>query len=237
MGSFTGDDDLERIWMDSLTQCGSKLDRITFSEFKLLMKGQTQTEQTMTAMNLSIRSSTRGGVNLPVVLEGDQPNDSLSANVSGILPDEEMPSRAEFPKKRAQSLSERGLAWNESSSGSLTKSIVLLSHGTKQGEGIINDKNVTPLVANRTLYRKHREMRMSVLEATKQFDKKRNDVNAKNLSKAGLIMKRGSTAPSELEDVHARALFEEAAKRCGRSRRSRNKTVSDVTEMLNKASK
>ena len=90
----------------------------------------------------------------------------------------------------------------------------------------------SPLTVNRALYRKHREMRLSILEASKQFDMKRKTMEQ---GKAGLIMKRGEKAPVALEDKHTREMFEAAAKRCGRARRPRNKTASDVTGMMAKA--
>jgi hypothetical protein len=241
LGASTGD--LERIWLDSLTQCGTKLDRITFSEFKLLMKGQPHNEQKLHMSSTAFGSNRATIHNLPTVLESDPPLEALSTSSSLSGDELFLPNREDFPKKRSQSLSETsgGSPWKHESSSSLgvtraSCSFVLATNVRKQLEDAM-DKSVSPLINNRTIYRKHREMRMSVLEATKQFDKKRNDLNAKNLSKAGLIMKRGSRAPSELEDAHARALFEQAAKRCGRNRRTRNKTVSDVTEMLNKANK
>ena len=91
-------------------------------------------------------------------------------------------------------------------------------------------ENQSPLVVNRALYRRHREMRMAVLDASKQFDTARKSRQQKE--KAGLVMKRGAKPPIEIQDQHNRAMFEAAAKRCGRAKRSRNKTVSDVTGMM-----
>ena len=91
----------------------------------------------------------------------------------------------------------------------------------------------SPLLVNRALYRKHREMRLAVLEASKQFDNKRKTIQ--DSTQAGLIMKRGAKAPDALEDEHTRAMFEAAAQRGGRARRTRNKTVSDVTGMMAKS--
>ena len=91
----------------------------------------------------------------------------------------------------------------------------------------------SPLIVNRALYRKHREMRLAVLEASKQFDFKRKTMQFS--TQAGLIMKRGAKAPDALEDKHQREMFEAAAQRGGRARRTRNKTVSDVTGMMAKA--
>jgi hypothetical protein len=92
----------------------------------------------------------------------------------------------------------------------------------------------SPLTANRALYRRHREMRLAVTEASKRFDVLRRQRQSDNgISKATLIMQRGQVAPVELQDKHDRLMFEAASRRAGRSaRRMRNKTVSDVTGLL-----
>mmetsp|Transcript_11369 Transcript_11369/g.14975 ORF Transcript_11369/g.14975 Transcript_11369/m.14975 type:complete len:109 (+) Transcript_11369:1-327(+) len=91
-------------------------------------------------------------------------------------------------------------------------------------------ENKSPLIVNRALYRRHREMRLGVLEASKQFDNARKFRQQKE--KAGLVMKRGAKPPIEIQDQHNRAMFEAAARRCGRAKRERNRTVSDVSGML-----
>jgi len=103
-----------------------------------------------------------------------------------------------------------------------------------EDEDFVAVATLSPLVAKRKLQRQLREMRLAVHEASKRFDIKRTERQSKEEpAQAGLIMKRGATPPVELEDAHTRALFEAAARRCGRSRR--NQTVSDVTGMLVKA--
>jgi hypothetical protein len=70
----------------------------------------------------------------------------------------------------------------------------------------IKDDKKTPLVVTRALYRKHREMRQSVLLASKMFDEKRQERRFSELKlgglKAGLVMRRDSVTrplPTSIE--------------------------------------
>lgn len=216
------------MWLDSLQECKTQLDRINFSDFKMIMKGQPKDKH-----GKRQGSSLSGIFGLAVVPEGDKPIVDNSASFKGIeelAEDEYMNVRTLQKKKRSQSFEQNTSMWQDSESG-LAARVLLLSEASKEAKSI--DPSLTPLVANRALYRKHREMRISVLDASKQFDKKRDAIQ--NMGVAALIMKRGAKPPMELEDTHTRALFHEAHKRCGRSRRSKNKTVSDITGMLAKA--
>jgi hypothetical protein len=254
LGSSTGYEDLEKIWIDGLKKCESIIDRITFSEFKLLMKGQPneplrQPSSLSGSINFSGSMSLSGSMNLqslPAVPEGDSPlldNISFLSGIEELEEDQLEHARHIFKKGRSQSYEQKSSTLDESpifsssmpSPGSRRSLVAMLpSQARKQ---LVEDLTVplSPLFANRALYRKHRETRLAVLEASKQFDKKRGDIQSSKLGTANLVMKRG-VAPIELDDDHNRALFGEAAKKCGRSRRTRNKTVSDITEMLNKAS-
>lgn len=82
------------------------------------------------------------------------------------------------------------------------------------------------LVTNRALYRRNRAMRVSVMEASKKFDRQRRQ----RIAEPGLIMQRGIRTPLQLEDEQTQMLCQMASKRCGRGRR--HKTHSDITGML-----
>jgi hypothetical protein len=73
---------------------------------------------------------------------------------------------------------------------------------------MINDESKTPLFVNKALYRKHREFRSSVLDASKIFDQKRQtrklqqDMPSSRQSMtrmANLTMRRGSIPENQLE--------------------------------------
>jgi hypothetical protein len=224
-GSMSGD--LEQMWLDSLSECKAHMDAITYSDFKRLMKGQPKEAGDATSscgLDASAILMKRGGAAETSLMSVPEEKMQITPTEDSIrsLPPRPAPSR------------DASLAF------------ILPSKAEDEYIAAINDSSVSPLVVNRAIYRKHREMRLAVQEASKQFDLRRNErrssINALapvQLSQAGLIMKRGKLPPVELEDAHQRALFDAAAKRSGRTRtrtkRTRNKTVSDVTGMLLKS--
>lgn len=128
-------------------------------------------------------------------------------------------------------------------------------HNDEVIDSIIKDDSKTPLVVNRTLYRAHRQMRLAVLEASKRFEEQqaqraRDILTAEEEGKeadgmgtygAGLVMRHGQKKPVTSEAVRTwllqnekrqEALVEKANKRCGRGRRTRKKTISDMSGML-----
>lgn len=115
----------------------------------------------------------------------------------------------------------------------------------------------TVLSVNRQLYRAHRQLRLSVLEASKRFEEQQaeharevilaqREAEGKTdqglgMIQAGLVMRHGqkrqvsSQAIRELlqqTQSQQQALVEKANRRGGRGRRSRKKTISDMSGML-----
>lgn len=214
VGCATEYGELGYIWIDSLKLCKASLGQIAYDDFKRLMKGQPKD---------SASSSSRSHT-LQCVPEGKN-------NVTGLQPDQEAPKREKYSKRRAHSLIQLNNAWedderslDQDASRALNITGSMDSLDWEQNE-LAKGSSPSPLLANKALYRKHRGMRLAVLEATKHFNQKRNE-------KTSLIMRRGSQAPVDLENAKTRAQFDATAKRCGRARRNRNKTVSDVTGML-----
>jgi len=131
-------------------------------------------------------------------------------------------------------------------------------HGNKKIEDLIHDESKTPLVVNRNLYRAHRQMRLSVLEACKRFDdmqlfrvqkehqQKQNDATKQMVGGAGLVMRHGHAEKLSTEAIREillkrqqeqQLLLEKANKLSGRGgstrrRDKRKKTVSDMSAML-----
>jgi hypothetical protein len=133
----------------------------------------------------------------------------------------------------------------------------LPEHGHKDEviDSLIKDESKTPLVVNRTLYRAHRQMRLAVLEASKRFEEQQaqrardiltaeeegKEAEAMGTYGAGLVMRHGQKKSVTSEAVRTwliqnekrqAALVEKANKRCGRGRRTRKKTISDMSGML-----
>jgi Ca2+-binding EF-hand superfamily protein len=231
LGNSAESDLLERVWLETLQECKAHLDRITYEDFLRLMKGQAKKDHAGPGM-MSLKPVHETAALQPVQ-EGVPIRPSLGEELQAV-------SKTRHKKTRSQSLDQNSSLWNgsddeASASGSLTHdgrraSRAILLPGQLPNKEKAIDNTMSPLVANRTLYRMHREMRIAVLEASKTFDKVRNERSTPE--QAGLIMKRGAKPPVELEDKHNREMYEAAAKRCGRARRTRNKTVSDVTGMI-----
>jgi hypothetical protein len=257
LGSSTEYEAIEKIWLESLKVCKSHLDRITFHDFKKLMKGQPKealVSQSKDDLNCPPSPGTpltslpegkmivpgKNMITLPPIPSSEN-FDALSIP-SGFLDGSIENPRSFYGKGRSQSYEHKRSSWDESDSDILkpalsnsSLALVLPSHGAdSEYNAFTKDKTITALVNNRTLYRKHREMRLAVLDASKQFDKKRLAIRSSQQmhSRASLIMRRGVRPPPEVEDAHTVTMFAEAAKRAGRERRSRNKTVSDVSLML-----
>jgi hypothetical protein len=245
--------DLEQMWLDSLSECKAHMDAITYSDFKRLMKGQPKEAGDATSscgLDASAILMKRGGAAETSLMSVPEEKMQIPPNVPSDM-DEADSSVVRQPRSRSFDLKEsptedsiRSLPPRPAPSRDASLAFILPSKAEDEYIAAINDSSVSPLVVNRAIYRKHREMRLAVQEASKQFDLRRNErrssINALapvQLSQAGLIMKRGKLPPVELEDAHQRALFDAAAKRSGRTRtkRTRNKTVSDVTGMLLKS--
>jgi hypothetical protein len=225
LGNSTEYDELEKIWRDSLTQCKSDGDRISYSDFKNLMKGQPK-EQSFRSLGMVPTDSDR--LLLSALPEEETSYGTRNNSAELVMPDEDDSSHQRYIKKKSRSHEfKKGVMWDE-----LERTPSLAFVLSKVDD--VNVSHMSPLVANRALYRKHRGMRLAVLEASKHFDKKRNERLSQkdSLVQPALVMKRGVKPPVELADAHTRALFDAASKRCGRSRRTRNRTVSDVTGML-----
>jgi hypothetical protein len=246
LGNGTENEDaLEKIWVESLEECKAHLDRITFEDFKRLMKGQPNEIGGGSSLAPSEPNSLRGLSTVPEGMLPVVPSEAALEDLDvppGLFLDDQVENpRLFYGKGRSLSYEQKGDSWDADDSREFNKdsslAVLLPSHPAADFDEI--GASMTPLTANKALYRKHREMRLAVLEASKQFDKKRNDIQKRNhLTHAGLIMKRGAKPPVEVEDAHARALFESAAKRCGRVTKqlhhTRNKTVSDITLLMAK---
>jgi len=233
---------LKKIWKDSMLECSCKDDRISYDDFLFLMKGQSR------------RESKR-----PFVIWSPQAVAAMPSQLSKIT-DNDSRSSGEEAERDNKYFRKRSKSFDELSLGSFDSSQVerRLSYPQKVRPSIGGDDDLVkfvadqakgPLIANREQYKKHRDLRTALLEASKVFDRKRQAHNAAMQGEevigsphhgANLIMKFGSEAPSDLETAHQRALFNAAASRGGRhgakkhakAGHRRKRTQSDVTGML-----
>mmetsp|Transcript_57303 Transcript_57303/g.116658 ORF Transcript_57303/g.116658 Transcript_57303/m.116658 type:complete len:1133 (+) Transcript_57303:288-3686(+) len=109
--------------------------------------------------------------------------------------------------------------------------------------------NKSALAVNRELYRAHRRMRISVLDASRHFEEKqairaRDTLMKKQVKEAmgaGLVMRHGTKLQVTSEAIRKyldetmaeqQVLLEKANRRGGRGRRTRKKTISDMSAMM-----
>jgi len=116
------------------------------------------------------------------------------------------------------------------------------THSQEDIESLIKDETKTPLVVNRQLYRIHRQMRHSVLEASKRLEEEKLRRTHEELQKkqrvAGLVMRhrQGTEISPESaldlmkqRDLDQQKLVDSANQRAGRKR---IKTKSDMSGMM-----
>ena len=122
-----------------------------------------------------------------------------------------------------------------------------------EANGKSHDPSVTALQANRQLYRAHRQMRLSVMEASKRFEEQQakharnvllaqeEENNKARKGHAGLVMRRvenktiSSEAVKQLLEQNRKEqqkLMEKANRIGGRGRRIRKKTISDMSGIM-----
>ena len=132
------------------------------------------------------------------------------------------------------------------------------AHVKKFDELVGGKDSKSALQVNRQLYRAHRQMRLAVLEASKRFEEQQAehardvilaqrqeadqaDPTMGGMIQAGLVMRHGHKKQVSSEAIgqllrqnrsQQQALVEKANRRGGRGRRSRKKTISDMSGML-----
>ena len=126
------------------------------------------------------------------------------------------------------------------------------THNQSDIDRVISDESKTNLVVNRKLYRAHREFRHAVTDACKRFEDEQlrrakeelqQQENAYSRHTAGLVMRHGQgLSEKSIKNFLKKSLEEQqtlvdkANLRGGRGRRSRKKTISDMSGMLSPSS-
>lgn len=168
-----------------------------------------------------------------------------------------IPKPRPYIRTRSRSYDEMSKAEEEEGpaqmfSADARRAVALPEHDKSQKDTVKNGKK-TVLQHNRQLYRAHRQMRMSVMEACKRFEEQQarhaRDVllaqqaesDKMNKGQAGLVMRRVRNKTVSTEEVRnlleknkkeQQSLMEVANRRGGRGRRHRKKTISDIGGML-----
>lgn len=236
-------------------QCSCKSERIQYEDFLALMKGQSRRK--------SDRPSKIWNPQMAASLHSElkEEYDDDDSDAEAATPDESKPPiEVEIAKGSNNYFRKRSKSFDDLSLTSSTDSPDLRrpSYQPRVRPSMAADGNVVefitaaargPLLANREQYKKHRDLRIALCEASKAFDMKTGALHATTVDKemrsphqgANLIMKRGSLAPPDLESAHKQAVFDAAVRRGGRHgyfKRAgmighrRKRTQSDVTGML-----
>jgi hypothetical protein len=131
------------------------------------------------------------------------------------------------------------------------RAVALPEHDPEKKKTFANDKQMSALQVNRKLYRSHRQMRLSVIDACKRFEEQQAKhahgvlLAEKNMDNAGgfagLVMRRVENKTVSSEEVkhlleknrkEQQDLMDKANKRSGGRRSRRKKTVSDLSTMM-----
>jgi calcium-dependent protein kinase len=165
-----------------------------------------------------------------------------------------IPQPSIVTRKRSKSMEEDTHLAMEDASAELAskdsrRALNLPEHASKR---MMKDElaNKSALAVNRQLYRAHRQMRLSVLDACKRFEEQQASRARDTLMKekvkeaigAGLVMRHGTkfqvtsdAIRTYLDEAQAeqQALVDKANRRGGRGRSARKKTISDMSAMMN----
>merc|ERR1719217_1342645 len=132
------------------------------------------------------------------------------------------------------------------------RAVALPEHDPEIKKLFVTDKQMSALQVNRQLYRSHRQMRLSVIDACKRFEEQQAKhahgvllAEKKNMANlggvAGLVMRRVENKTVSSEEVknllennrrEQQDLMEKANRRSGGRRSRRKKTVSDLSTMM-----
>jgi len=131
------------------------------------------------------------------------------------------------------------------------RALALPEHDPEQKKKIMNDTQLSALQVNRQLYRSHRQMRLSVIDACKRFEEHQarhahgvllaEKNKASKAGKAGLVMRRVDNKTVSSEEIKQRLeqnrkthqeLMDKANHRSGKQRSRRKRTVSDLSAMM-----
>ena len=242
-------------------QCGCKSEQISYADFLILMKGQSRRPSSRASIVWSPQSAA-------LLASEFKEEDNAAADKEVAAPPEggksKRPAEKDVAEDNRMYLRKRSKSFDDfsmaSSSQSSLASLVQerrTSYPPRVRPSMDADGELVrfiasgargPLLATREQYKKHRDLRIALCEASKVLDMKTearrasvgdNDELRSPHQGANLIMKRGSFAPPDLESAHKRAIFEAAVRRGGRygvkqakAGHRRKRTQSDVTGML-----
>ena len=244
-----------------MLQCKCKDGKINYDDFLLLMKGQTRRRQSGRPSILWNPAIAATLEEMKVAFPEDPETSSTEGNdhrrIPPTIPEDEPITSVPRPqclyvRKRSYSFNDASFSAQQSGSISIPRRVSPRPSLAANGDPVqlIAADYKAPLLATREEYKRHRGIRTAILQASKALDVKtqtlstpvedQNELGMATFA-AGLIMKRGSLVPPEIESEHQRMLFDAAVRRGGRRAHPthttsgghrRKRTHSDITGML-----
>lgn len=254
-----------KIFLDGLSDCQCKDGNISYDDFLILMKGQTKgqklsggmkTESTSDKLFVVPESRSIGGKIEEESAELDE--DDVEKEIKNLenidaLDGTDSNQNIERDFESFHQDSRRGIFLPEHDSKNRSRSVHITQYNDLPIATDISNRSSSTLMVNRNLYRAHRQMRLSVLEACKRFDEmqvcrvqqehqQKLQRDANRTIGAGLVMRHGHSEKISTEAIRKilqdrqnerLKLVEKANKLGGRGGRKRRiKTVSDMSAML-----
>jgi hypothetical protein len=215
---------LTTMWSESMQQCKCKEGRIGYDDFLILMKGQKREShrpslvwdpksslvlaEIQDSLEEISRGSFRGSTHDPIVEEPEPENKHQEKEKTQLT------KGKGYLRKRSKSFDDIPIpkSYLEEKNKGRRCSLPAKIRGSLVKNGnlkVIVNESKAPLLATREQYKKHRDLRIALLEASKKFDIKcqsrRAALEGRDLISpvhgAGLIMKRGALPPQGMS-VH-----------------------------------
>ncbi|KAL3913930.1 MAG: hypothetical protein SGILL_006299, partial [Bacillariaceae sp.] len=243
-------------------ELGARVDSVeTEDSSHFIEKGSLDSGSQHSLPNLGVNAMYSSGSLTLTPLSGSSNKDITTATLDEAekLPDlspgtsaaVSIPQPAIVTRRRSKSLENETVDLSDSGdftgSKDVRRALNLPEHGDKMKDELANK---SALAVNRQLYRAHRQMRQSVLDACKRFEEQQASRARDTLMKekvqeamgAGLVMRHGTkfqvtsdAIRTYLDEAQAeqQALVDKANRRGGRGRSARKKTISDMSAMMN----
>lgn len=247
---------MRQIWFDGMSGDIAS-ERITYDDFLKIMKGQSKEIDSSNRGSYNRARSSDNSPSLGPVPEGDVSPSPVYAvmdtnmlkslegdalSVPSLLDKIDKPNALFYMgRRRSQSFEHNQKHWYSDDDDDHPHGIRAGHHPHTYNDihSVMSDEK-SPLLTNRALYRRHREMRLAVLEASKQFDllQHSRQVQADHQipQRAGLVMRRGTmemASDFQLEESRRNDVLDDASRRAGRGRKhARKKTISDMTGLM-----
>jgi hypothetical protein len=213
LGNTTEYEALEKIWDESLLEINSRLDRITLHDFKRIMKGRPKEDMTAFIQSSpGLVPSLSDPSNLPDFCLSTVPEESNNVLTESILTsmEQHMNQQLEMDREIAASMSSSSIFMNnnskslpdyrEESNSNPRRSSLPVSISSSSPATIGTNGIISPLAANRVIYRQSLLRRSVVADLKDQMAVDIDSEEMRSSARASLVMKRGTLFSSIAKD-------------------------------------